>query len=113
MAKKELENFLTAHEKTTDNTEEVETLNFERDTLYEVSVISHHTFEGKFGPSVVVVYENENGKHKAYINGYEANHFNNFIAEKELPLNVKLARVQRQSEQNEDRVYNKLVIATL
>lgn len=120
MAKKnQLEDFLTANETTTDNYEEVETLNFERDTLYEVTVHGHHTFDGKYGPSVVITYEldSENPtisrKFKAYLNGYEANHFNNFIAEKELPLSVKLARVQRESEQNEGRVYNKLVIATV
>ena len=108
-----LEDFLAEHEEKTTDYEEVETQNFERDTLYEVTLISHHAFDGKFGPSVVVVYEDKEGKSKAYLNGYEATHFNNFIAEQELPLDVKLARVQRESEQNEGRVYNKLVISTL
>jgi len=116
MAKKkqtELEDFLNKHETTTTDFEEVDTLNFERDTVYEVTVHAHHSFDGKFGPSVVVTYENESGKHKAFINGFEAGHFTNFIADKQLPIDVKLARVQRESEQNEGRVYNKLVITEL
>lgn len=111
--KKELEEFLSKHEETTGGYEEVETLNLERDTLHQITIIGHHTFEGKFGPATVVTYENKEGKFKAYLGGFEVTHFNSFIEGKELPLDVQLARVQQDSVANEGRSYNRLVIEAL
>jgi len=108
---KELEDFLSKHEVKTTDFEEVETVPFERNQLYNVTLLSHHQFDGKFGPSVVINYEGENGKAKAYLSGYEVNHFANFIEGKTLPLDVQLARTQSESKENEGRVFNRLIIA--
>ena len=51
-----LEDFLEQHDAEPENYDEVDTLNFERDELYEVTILSHHQFDGKFGPSVVIIY---------------------------------------------------------
>tara|TARA_Y100001963_G_C6731386_1_gene424103 strand:+ start:1011 stop:1367 length:357 start_codon:yes stop_codon:yes gene_type:complete len=108
-----LENFLSKHDAKTTDYEEVETLNLERDTLHAVTIHNHHTFDGKFGPATVVTYENDEGKFKTYLGGFEVTHFNNFIVGKELPLKVQLARVQQDSASNEGRAYNRLVIDIL
>ncbi len=105
-----LDDFLARNTTSVEDIEDVETLNLERDMLHAILIKNHHTFEGKFGPAVVVTYENEDGTFKAYFGGFEVTHFNNFIAEKELPLRVQLARVQKPSASNEGRTYNQLVI---
>jgi hypothetical protein len=116
MAKKEnggLEDFLARNTQKANDNEEVETLNLERDQLHKVTILDHHTFDGKFGPAVVVKYDNGEGVFKAYLGGFEVQHFNTFIAGKELPLSVQLARVQQESASNEGRSYNRLVIETV
>lgn len=108
-----LKDFLSKHEAKTTDFEEVETLNLERDILHTVTILDHHTFDGKFGPAVALTYENEEGKFKAYLGGFEVTHFNAFMESKELPLDVRLARVQQESASNEGRSYNRLVIESL
>ena len=105
-----LKDFLSKHEPTANDYEDVETLNLERDTLHTVTILDHGTFDGKFGPAVALTYKNEEGTFKAYLGGFEVTHFNKFIEGQELPLNVTLARVQQESASNEGRSYNRLVI---
>lgn len=102
-----------ARNTTVGDAEEVETLTLERDTLHNVTILDHHTFDGKFGPAVVVKYDNGEGVFKTYLGGFEVTHFNKFIEGKELPLSVQLARVQVASASNEGRSYNRLVIETV
>jgi len=106
-----LEDFLEQHDAEPENYDEVDTLNFERDELYEVTILSHHQFDGKFGPSVVITYTNDEGTYKGYLGGFEVSHFNKFIEGQDLPLSVKMARTQRESQQNEGRMFNRLIIA--
>jgi hypothetical protein len=107
-----VEDFLNEHDTTNKNYEEVDTLNLERDTLYELTINDHHTFDGKFGPATVINYTNGAGEtYKAYLGGFEVSHFNKFADGKELPFTCQMVRTQKQSEQNEDRKFNRLVIA--
>ena len=108
-----LTDFLSKHEGQAQEFEELETVNLERDQLHTVTIHGHHTFEGKFGLATVITYENENGKAKTYLGGFEVTHFNSFIEGKDLPLKVKLARVQQESKSNDGRTYNRLVIEAL
>jgi len=109
----DLKEFLSKHEGQAQEFEELETINLERDQLHTVTIHGHHTFEGKFGLATVITYENENGKAKTYLGGFEVTHFNSFIEGKDLPLEVKLARVQQESKSNDGRTYNRLVIEAL
>lgn len=118
MGKKEpsagsLEDFIAKNTQPTTDREEVETLILERDELHTVTILDHHTFDGKFGPSVVVKYDNGKGVFKTYLGGFEVTHFNAFIEGKTLPLQVNLARVKQESASNEGRSYNRLVINTV
>ena len=108
-----LKEFLSKHEGQSEEFEELETVNLERDELHTVTIHWHHTFDGKFGPATVLTYENEKGKFKAYLGGFEVTHFNSFIEGKDLPLKVNLARVQQESKSNDGRSYNRLVIEAL
>tara|TARA_R110000824_G_scaffold169156_3_gene346217 strand:- start:4679 stop:5032 length:354 start_codon:yes stop_codon:yes gene_type:complete len=108
-----LKDFLSKHEAQPNEYEDVETLNLERDILHNVTILDHGTFDGKFGPAVALTYVNEEGTYKAYLGGFEVTHFNKFMADKETPLNVNLARVQQESASNEGRSYNRLVIETV
>ena len=109
----DLKEFLSRHEEQAQEFEELETINLERDQLHTVTIHGHHTFEGKFGLATVITYENENGKAKTYLGGFEVTHFNSFIEGKELPLKVNLARIKQESKSNDGRTYNRLVIEAL
>ena len=111
--KTSLEDFLSKHDVRNEEFEELETISLERDTLYDFTILGHNTFDGKFGPAVAVTIENDEGKFKTFLNGFEVSHFNNFIEGVELPVKVNLARIQVESASNEGRTYNKLVIATV
>ena len=105
-----LKDFLSKHEAQPNEYEDVETLNLERDILHTVTILSHGTFDGKFGPAVALTYTNHEGTFKAYLGGFEVEHFNKFVEGQELPLMVKLARVQQESASNEGRSFNRLII---
>ena len=109
----ELKDVLSRHEGKNEEFEELETVNLERDQLHTVTIHGHHTFDGKYGLATVITYENENGKAKTYLGGFEVTHFNSFIEGKDLPLKVNLARVQVESKSNDGRTYNRLVIEAL
>jgi len=94
-----------------------ETLKTERDTPYQNYIVEGYTdnVEGKFGLNTAIRITSPAGeKQTLWVNGFEEQHFNQFIARQEkqghdLPLKISFARTQEVSEKT-GNPYNKLLI---
>jgi hypothetical protein len=94
-----------------------ETLKTERDTPYQNYIVEGYTdnVEGKFGKNTAIRITSPAGeKQTLWVNGFEEQHFNQFIARQEkqgrgLPLKISFARTQEVSEKT-GNPYNKMLI---
>jgi len=111
MSKKNLEAFIEAVEdETTYEREELTVHVFERDEVHATTLESIHDFEGKFGLSTVAIHTLAGEKVKTYFNGVERDCLKRFVEKVELPVNVELARVLKESQKNEGRTFGYLYI---
>jgi len=94
--------------------EERTTLKAERDTVYSDYIIESYQgdIEGKYGTNTAIRLTSADGeKQTLWVNGFEEQHFNNFIERLqskgiELPVKVDFLRTQEKSKKNEERTYN-------
>lgn len=94
--------------------EERTTLKAERDMVYEDYIVESFQgdIEGKYGTNTAVRVTSPDGeKLTLWVNGFEEQHFNNFIERLQtkgidLPVKVDFLRTQEKSKKNENRTYN-------
>ena len=94
-----------------------ETLKTERDVPYQNYIVEGYSsnVEGKFGKNTAIRVTSPSGeKQTLWVNGFEEQHFNQFIARLEkqgldLPVKISFARTQEISEKT-GNPYNKLLI---
>ena len=92
-----------------------EIMKMELKTVYNITLLHHATFEGQYGPSTVIYFTCGNKEvMKSYLNENEGKDFTrqmqNHFGESDYPIDCRIARDKVESQKNEGRFYNKLII---